>query len=411
MRRNKYFSAIDLGSTKIRVMIAETFEEEDDKVRVIGVGEAPSFGMRKGSIADGESLSKSLMTAVGQAETMAGVQIREATISLGGLNIRTQRGKGVIAVGKVDGEVVQDDVERAISAVEKTDIPLNYEIIHIIPRSYRLDDQTDIVDPIGMQGVRLEVDAVVIIAFSPQIKQIRSLLLTCGIEARQFVFSPLAAAEAVLDRQQKELGVAVVDIGGMTTGLTVYEEGELLHCTSFAIGSSHITNDIAIGLRTSIDLAERVKVEYGTANLDTIDKDEDIRLSSLDPSEEGDVSRYHVGEIIEARLEEILEKVSDILRSLEKEHPLPSGLILVGGGSNMPEIIEMTKNFLALPVSLGYPKSLSGIVDKVDDPGYAVVTGLIHWQIHNDFEKNGGGGNPLLPIFHRAKEWFKIFMP
>lgn len=411
MRRSKYFSAIDLGSTKIRVMIAEALTEEEDRVRVIGVGEASSFGMRKGSIADGESLSKSLMTAVGQAETMSGVQIRDAVVSLGGLNIRTQRGKGVIAVGKVDGDVVQEDVERAIAAVEKTDIPLNYEIIHIIPRSYRLDDQTNIVDPIGMQGVRLEVDAVVIIAFSPQIKQIRSLLMTCGIEVRQFVFSPLAAAEAVLERQQKELGVAVVDIGGMTTGLTVYEEGELLHCTSFAIGSSHITNDIAIGLRTSIDLAERVKIEYGTANLDAIDKNEDIRLSSLDPSEDGDVSRYHVGEIIEARLEEILEKVSDILRSIEKEHPLPSGLILVGGGSNMPEIIDMTKNFLALPVSLGYPKSLTGIVDKVDDPGYAVVSGLIHWQLHNDFEGGGLRENPFSKIFQRIREWFKIFMP
>ena len=415
MRKNRYLSAIDLGSSRIRALIAEPMEGEGESIRVIGVGEAPSFGMRKGAISDGDSLAKSISEAVEQAETMAGSPIREAAVSISGANVKTQTGKGVIAVGRTDGEVTPEDVERVISSAGKADVPLNYEIIHIIPRSFRLDDQSDIVDPVGMQGVRLEVDALVVLGFLPQIKHTQTILSSCGVSARQFIFAPLAAAESTLDRQQKELGAAVVDFGGMTTSVAVYEEGELLHCASFGVGSAHITNDIAIGLRTSVELAERVKTEYGTANTRSIDRDEDIRLSMLDPSEDGDVSRYHVGEIIEARLEEMFESAEKELKSIDRDYLLPSGVALTGGGACLPEIVDMAKAKLSLPVSIGYPRSVSGVVDKVDNPAYAVAAGLIFWQLRRD-EVNGGFGggfshSGMSKIFAILKHWFKTFLP
>jgi cell division protein FtsA len=227
------------------------------------------------------------------------------------------------------------------------------------------------------------------------------------------VFSPLAASEAVLDRQQRELGVAMVDFGGMTTNVAVYEEGELLHSSSFAPGSSHITNDIAIGLRTSVEIAEQVKLEYGTANLRSVPRDEDIRLSEIDPSEEGDVSRYHIGEIIEARLEEILENVERELKSADHEYFLPSGIVLCGGGANLAEIAEKTKASLALPVFVGYPRGISGVVDKADDPAYAVATGLLFWQLRgNEFSDGGGVSFPgISSIMEIIRRWLKMFLP
>jgi len=310
--------------------------------------------------------------------------------------------------------VVSDDIDRVIASAGKAEIPLNYELIHIIPRSYRLDDQKGIQDPVGMQGVRLEVNAFVVVGFSPQLKQTRSILSACGIHVLEFVFAPLAAAEAVLDREQRELGVGVIDMGGMTTSVAIYEEGELLHCQSLGVGASHITNDIAIGLRTTITLAERVKQEYGTANITSVRRDEDIDLEAIDSSEEGDVSRYHVAEIIEARLEEMLEKIVKELRSVERDRLLPAGVVLTGGGAHLPEIVDVTKKQLGLPVSLGYPRHLTGIIDKVDEPSYAVVCGLVHWQMRNEGLKGQGifRGNPFVGGFtEKLREWFKTFLP
>jgi cell division protein FtsA len=414
MARKQYTTAIDLGSSFVRIMIAESIDQGEEHLRIVGVGETTSFGMRKGQISDSDALAKSIADALSKAETMAGVSVSSAVVSIGGANVRMFSSKGVIAVGRADGEVTIEDIDRVIMGAGKTDIPLNYEVISIIPRRYRLDDQKDIRDPIGMQGVRLEVDALIVAGFSPQMKHIQTVLSACGIEIEQFVFAPLAAAESVLDRQQKELGSAVVDLGSMTTSVAVYEEGELLHCACHTLGSSHITNDIAIGLRTSIMLAEQVKLEYGTANITSIQRDEDIDLGVMDASEEGAVSRYHVGEIIEARLEEIFEQVNKELREADRERMLPAGIVLVGGGAKLPEIADVAKKILSLPVSLGYPRSLGGVVDKVDDPSYAVAAGLLLWQLREGGGGGfplGGGGGSVADFFAWVRRWFKTFMP
>jgi cell division protein FtsA len=413
MKRDSFISAIDIGSHKIRVMVAETLSSEEDGLRVIGVSEVDSLGFRKGVVSDGESLAKSLSKAIEEVENMADVRIKEAAVSLGGTNIKTLTNKGVVAVSEVNGEVSLSDVSRAITSAGNIDIPLNYEVMQIIPRSYRLDDQSDIIDPIGMKGVRLEVDALVILGFSPQIKHLQSVLSACDVSVSQFVFSPLAAAEAVLDREQKELGVAVVDMGTLSTGVVVYEEGYLLHCDSVPMGSGHVTNDIATGLRINVAVAEKVKLQLGCGNMDSFDKTKDVQLEAIDPSEEGEVSLYHIGEIIEARLEEIFEKTREEFVGIERDNLLPAGVVLVGGGSAMPELIDLAKRTLNLSVAIGYPRNLNGLIEKADDPSYAVVSGLIYWQIHSGYYQKEGGAFSLssLPLWEKIRGWFRMFMP
>ena len=413
MKREAFISAIDIGSHKIRVMVSEVPSQEEEGIRIIGVSEVNSLGFRKGMVSDGDALAKALSKAIEEVENMADVRIKEAMVSLGGANIKTLTNKGVVAVSEANGEVSLGDINRVIASAGNIDIPLNYEVMQIIPRAYRLDDQSDILDPVGMKGVRLEADALVILGFSPQIKHLQSVLSACDVDVSQFVFSPLAAAEAVLDREQKELGVAVVDMGTSSTGVVVYEEGYLLHCDSVPMGSGHVTNDIATGLRINVSVAEKVKLQLGCGNIDSFDKTKDVQLEAIDSSEEGEVSLYHIGEIIEARLEEIFEKTRDEFIKIERDNLLPSGVVLVGGGSDMPELTDLAKKTLNLSVSIGYPKNLSGLVEKADDPSYAVVCGLIYWQLRSDQYQ---GGEKMFsfssfPLWEKIRGWFRMFMP
>ena len=256
-------------------------------------------------------------------------------------------------------------------------MPLNREIIHVIPKDYRLDDIKNIKDPLGMRGVRLEMNALVVSGSSSHLKNIHRSLDHAGAAATHVVTEPIASAEAVLTLKQKELGTVLVNMGGSTTSVAVYEDGDLLHLAVLPVGASHITNDIAIGLRTSIEIAEAVKLQYGTARARDVAKKEEIDLSLFDSEETEMVSRHHVAEIIEARLEEILDFVNTELRNIGREGLLPGGAILTGGGALLPGIIEVAKEQLRLPVHIGYPKTLGGILDEVDNPEFSTVIGLV----------------------------------
>ncbi len=325
-----------------------------------------------------------------QAERTSGVAVSQAVVSIGGNHITSQHSKGVIAVGRADGEVAEDDIERVINAAQAISIPPNKEILHIIPETYSLDDNKNIKDPLGMNGVRLEVDAMIVEGSTPFIKNLTKCFEQAGIAISDIVLAPLAATKATLTKRQKELGVVLVDIGGGTTSVAVFEENDLLHTTILPVGGNHITNDIAIGLRTSIDVAERVKLEYGNALPREIGKREEINLAELDSNEEGIVSRYHVAEIIEARLEEILLLVNKELKMIGREKLLPAGVILTGGTAKLPGAVDLAKNILGLPAQTGFPMQLGGLIDKVDDPAFVTVIGLILWGLENDSSARGG---------------------
>lgn len=419
MSKKDIICAIDVGSSNIRTVIAQLVPPEE-KPRIIGVGSAVSAGVRKGVIVDLEETVKSINDCVEQAERTAGTTVERAIVSVGGSHIFSQYSKGVIAVGKADGEVTEDDINRVISAAQAISVPPNKEILHIIPREYSLDDQKNIKDPLGMNGVRLEVDTMIVEGSLPFIRNLTKCVEQAGIVCDSLVLSSLASSKAVLSKRQKELGVVLVDIGGGTTSIAVFEEDDLLHVAAIPVGGNHITNDIAIGLRTSIEVAEKVKLEYGNALPNEIGKKENINLANIDPNEEGIVPRLHVSEIIEARLEEIFSLINKELRLIKKDKLLPGGAVLVGGTAKLPGAVDLAKNVLGLPAQTGFPMPLGGLVDKVDDPAFATSVGLVLWGLENyQTGKKGGSigritGNISVPMSETVtniKKWMGKFLP
>jgi cell division protein FtsA len=369
---------LDVGSSNIRAVILQNFEDEE-RPRVMGIGIAPSFGIRRGVVADVDETIRSVNEALKNAERTSGIPITRVISSVGGNHIRYQESQGVVAIAKADGEITQDDVMRSLTAAETISLPSNTEIIHVIPRNFVVDDQKDIKDPIGMNGIRLEVNAVLILGATPVIKNLSKCVYQAGVEIDDMVFSGLAAARAAFNKRQKELGVILIDLGGGTTNFVVYEEGELVQVGVIPIGGGHITNDVAIGLRTSIDVAEKVKINYGSALPGEINKKDTINLAEIDQSEEGEISRHHVAEIIEARLEEIFNLIDKELRKTGRSGMLPAGAVFVGGGAKLPGVVDLSKKILRLPAQTGFPLELGGIVDKVDEPGFVSAVGLALW--------------------------------
>jgi len=420
MSKKDIIVGIDVGSSSIKTVVVQVFPEEE-KPRIIGVGISQSQGLRKGVIVDLDEAIRSINESLEKAEINSGIQIKEAVVSIGGNHITSQNSKGVVAVGRADGEVAEDDIARVINAAQAISVPANKEIIHIIPKNYSLDDQKGIKDPIGMNGVRLEVDAMIIEGSTPFIKNLTKCFEQSKIDVQEYILTSLAASKSTLTKRQKELGVILVDIGGGTTSMAVYEENELLHTAILPVGGSHITNDVAIGLRTSIDIAEKVKIEYGSALPGEISKKDDINLAEIDPNEEGIVSRHHVAEIIEARLEEIFSLINKELKIIGRERLLPGGVVLVGGTSKIPGAVDLAKSVLGLPAQTGFPISLGGLVDKVDDPSFVTAIGLILWGLEGMTQEKSGGfmngriagniSNSVSGSVSGVKKWLEKFLP
>lgn len=376
-------TGLDIGSTSVRVAVGQRSSSGNgrDAIQIIGAAEAPSVGVNKGVITSIEDAISSVSTCLEKVERMTGVQIERAFVGISGSHIVSQESKGVVAVSRSDGEIREEDVERSLEAARTVATPLNYEILHVLPKSFTVDGQSGIKDPVGMTGIRLEVDAQIIQSLSSQLKNLTRCVYRTGIEIDDIVLGILAAADAVATQRQKELGVVVASIGGLTTSIAVFEEGDAIRTVVLPIGSEHITSDIAIGLRTSIEVAERVKVEHGLASSRDVKK-EDIRLADLGADEDEIVSKKFVAEIIEARVEEILGKIDKELKKIDRSGRLPAGIILTGGGSKLNGLVDMAKSELRLPASLGYPVNVSSITDRTNDIAFSTAVGLVLWGHH-----------------------------
>jgi len=416
MVKQKYITVLDIGSSFARVIVAEIGSQE--KPRVVGVGKTPSLGMRKGAIIDLEEVVKSIRVSIEKAERMSGIQVEDVFVTVGGRNLRCVPTKGVIGVGRADGEVKEEDVERVIDSSQAINVTHNYEILHAIPQSFSLDDQKGIREPVGMTGVRLEMKGVLVIGFIPHLRNISKAISMANLDLNGFVASPLASAEAVLNKRQKELGVVSIDIGGETTSMAVFEERELVYLSVLPLGANHITNDVAIGMRTAIDVAEKVKLRYGSAIPREINKNEKINLGNLSPDEEGVISRHHIAEIIEARVEEIYHLVEKELQRINRSALLPAGAVLTGGGACLYGMVDLAKDNLKLPAQVGFPGGLSGLVDKIDDPSCSVMAGAVLWitKEGNQVETTTGKKNSiemkgLGSILKTIKKWFVDLLP
>ena len=407
-------TGLDVGSTSVRVAVGQrTANGDKESVQIIGAAEVPSVGVNKGVITSIEDAISSVSSCLEKVERMTGVQVERAYVGISGSHIVSQESKGVIAVSRSDGEIREEDVSRSLEAARTVATPLNYEILHVLPKSFTIDGQTGIKDPVGMTGIRLEVDAQIIQSLSAPLKNLTKCVYRTGIEIDDIVLGILANADAVATHKQKELGVAVVSIGGSTTSLAVYEDGDVLRTIILPIGSDHITSDIAIGLRTSIEVAERVKVEHGCASSRDIKKEE-IHLGELGAEEDEVVGKRFVAEIIEARVEEIFSKIDKELKKIDRSGRLPAGIILTGGGAKLGGLVEMAKSQLRLPAALGYPINVSSITDRTNDVAFSTAVGLVVWGQHQASAAKGGSlANKFsgLQVGSRVKKFLKSLLP
>lgn len=423
--KDRLIVGLDLGSSHIRLAVGQVSynQEKHAHLNLIAATELPSQGIAKGGISSLEGAVSSISSCLEQAERMVGVPLNEATVGIGGTAVTSQEAKGVIGVSRSDGEIRAEDVSRAIEAARAFVNPANQEILHILPRSFSVDGQVGIKDPIGMQGIRLEVDTLIVQGLSSHVRNLTKAVFRTGLDISYLVYNPVAVAEAVTSPRQRELGVCILNVGASTTGMSVYENGELLRAVTLPVGADHITSDIAIGLRVSYEAAERIKVMHGTANAEPLPKrGVEIDLVDFGAGANEAVSLRYIAEIIEARVEEIFEKAEAELKKIDREGLLPAGVVLTGGGAKLPGMVEVGKRVLRLPCAYAMTTAPSSMPELVQDPAFSTAVGLVLWTYENERREDGKGmpsvtgigakGSDLLgKLGNPIKKIFKSFIP
>jgi cell division protein FtsA len=401
MAKERLITGLDIGSSNIRALIIK-YNPEKESLEMVLKTEESSDGIRKGTVVNVEKASVILKDIFLKISQDLGQKINSVYVNLSGSHLFSIPSHGLVSVSRADRKISEEDIQRVLQAGRAIHLSSNKEIFDIIPKEFIIDEVGGIKDPLGLQGVRLEVDVLALGGFSPYLQNIKRAVLNSDLEILDMFPSPIAAARAVLTEKQKELGVAVLDIGSGITSLAVFEEGNLIHLAVFPIGSANITNDIAIGLKTDIDVAEGIKIEYGSCLLKGKDVKKKIKIGTVDPLV---FSHKFLIKIISARISETFEEVNKELKKISKDKLLPAGIVLTGGGAKLPYIIELAKDKFHLPVRLGKPK---GVLGAEGDLSLATVCGLA--VMGSDLEEKGGS---VLTgrIFSKIKNIFKIFIP
>ncbi len=401
---------IDVGSYRILVLVGEI--NEAGEVRIVGVGESPSRGVKKGVIVNVTEATAAIAKAVERAEQSSGYQIERAYVGISGTHIRSHNSQGVVGVARRERGITPDDVDRVLEAAGAIPLPQNTELLHILPRVYTVDGQEGVRDPLGMHGFRLEVEAHVVLGSSTVIQNLTKCVQGAGVEVSALVLTSLAAGQAVLSQTAKEMGVVLVDIGGGTTDIAIFIDGAVWHTRTLPMGGEYITNDIAIGLRLPPESAERVKLRHGHARAAQVAEDERFTISPYGESNPVIVPRWKLAEIIQARCEEILENVQQEIKRSGYEGLLPAGIVLCGGTARLPGLQELARDMFELPVQIGTPQHITGLTDRLTGPDAAVAVGLVQWT---PFWAEGQGwrtARPSLSTFwRRLIEWLRPLTP
>lgn len=373
---------IDIGTTKVCTLVARA--EGVDKIRILGVGIEPSQGIRKGVVVDLKAASQAINRSIEKAERTSGLEINSALVSLAGAHVSSVNSRGV--VGITGGVIDQDDIVRAIDAARAVAIPHNREIIHVIQRGFTVDGQDGIRMPVGMHAYRLEVETHIITAAAATVENLRQCVAESGVEVLQFVLNPLASAEVVLNDTERQMGVVVCDIGGGTTDLAIYIDGDIWHTMVLGVGGNHVTSDIAHGLRLPTDQAEEIKIQHGHAIAGDVRPDEYFAVRPFGEEEPAQVSRLDLTHIIEARMEEIFVLVLQEIKRSGYDGLLPAGMVLTGGTSALPGIRQLASRVMGLPVRIAQPENMIGMIDKIQTPAFSTSVGLVHWAFQmNEF--------------------------
>lgn len=393
MAKDKVVVGIDIATSKIATVIATV--KDDNQVNVIGVSNIPSKGLRKGQIVDIEESVAGVTEGLESAERMAGVSVGSAYISVGGAHISCLNSRGVVAVAEPEKEITQEDVDRVIEAARAVSLPSSKEILHCIPRGFIVDGQEGIKDPIGMTGVRLEVDTHIITGASTAIRNLVKCVSEVGVDVAGLVFTGLASGEAVLNDTEKELGVILVDIGGGTTDLCLHVDGALSYSSVLPIGAKNITSDLAIGLRVSLESAEKIKLAISKNQKDKVE--DEIDLGSLGLAEDvKKISKKTVVEgIIKPRLNEIFTMIVLEIKKSGFGGLTPAGVVITGGGAETVGIADICKRILQMPVRIGTPMQMTGLIDEIQSPPFSTAVGLLHYaskKMNSEVKKSSIGG-------------------
>jgi cell division protein FtsA len=406
----KTYVGLDIGTTKISCIIADTGGSGGEELRVVGVGTAPSEGLRRGVVVDLDKTVASIQRAVDEAERMAGVPAKGVYAGIAGDHIRSINSRGVIAVSRRDNEIGRADVDRVIEAAKAIAIPMDREIIHVIPQEYIVDDQDGIKDPVGMSGVRLEAEVHIITGAVTSAKNICRSIQRAHLKVFDLVLEPLASSHAVLDDDERDLGVVLLDIGGGTTDVAVFYEGSIRHTAILPFGGANVTNDIAIGLRTPIDKAEAIKIQHGCALASLVPSTESISVSGVGGRADREIARHVLASMIEPRMEEIFQLANKEVKKNHFAELLGGGVVLTGGTSLMPGVTELAEQVFEMPVRLGAPQGLGGLSAHVADPRFSTGVGLVLHALHAEGGEDGSrerrGVEPSRTSFD-PRRWFK----
>ena len=410
MSRERVVASLDIGSAKIRTIVAIVDGGDNHAIpNVIGVGLSPSLGMRKGHVIDVEELIHNIIASLEDAERMAGVPVNHVFVGMNGAHIESFDSRGVIAIS--GPEISPQDVARVLEAAQAVSIPANRRILHIEPKAYAVDEQRGIKNPVGMTGIRMEVEAHIITGQIQHVKNLEKCIDQAGVDIDALIPATIACAEAVLTRRQKELGVVVVDVGAGCTSIAVFEEGTVLHSVFLPVGGESVTNDIAIGLRTSVDTAERLKIEYGSVLPQEVGEREMIDLSAISKVDTQTVSKRYMAEIMEARYHEIFSLVKEELNRIGRGGMLPAGAVLTGAAVKAPGVLDIARDTLGLPVQMGFPAGVGGVIEKVDDPAYATALGALVWGVREGGQTGSTGVVQLKRAALQVGSWFKSLLP
>lgn len=409
MAKGQIVAGLDVGTNTIKILVAQ---KKGKDLEVLSYAQMPSFGLRKGAVASIEETAKNIQSLVFGAERDCGRKITSVFVNIGGSRLYVTPSDGIISVSRADKVISQEDIDRVLQATKAINIPSNEDVLDVFPKEYIIDDQKEIRQPLGLTGTRLEAKVLLLCYFQSDFINLSQAVLNSKLQIDDIVPSPLAASEAVLTPQQKELGTALIDLGAATTSLAVFEEGQLIHFAVFPIGSANITNDIAIGLRTEVSIAEAIKKQHGTCVFMKTEKEKaeatKKKIEIVDKSADISFTKKNLVDIIEPRVSEIFDLIQKELKKIGRQELLPGGIVLCGGGAKMPKIKDLAKQQLKLPCSIGIPKGIMGLED---DPALATVAGLVLGGVDVDSSDGGGILGGVTDFFSKIKKMLRVFIP
>ncbi len=410
-------AAIDVGTSKICTLVAET--TQDEGLRVLGVGVTPSRGVKKGMVDNIQEATEAIDASVERAEKSSGTRIAAAHIGIGGSHATSTNNRGVSTIPGQTRPITEDDIERALEGARNLNLPSNREILHSIARFFIVDGQEQVTDPVGMYGQRLDLDCHIVTGSVTAIQNLTQCVEGASVQVETIVFSPLAAAEAVLEDEEKEQGVIVADIGGGTTDVAVFVDGSVFHSSVLQVGGHHLTHDLVAGLRAPFSASEDIKLHFGSCLPSSVDAGEHVQIEAFGGQKTREVPRRRIAEILQARVEEILEMIYVDVKRAGFDDKVAAGLVVTGGTASLPGIVELAEIVLRIPVRVGLPRNVQGLSETLNSPAYATSVGLLQWALEEE-SMGSNGHRPFdlrVPAVHlpgiasAAGKWFKTLIP